>query len=169
LASVGKIIFVPDWSMNNEHVWWGMDITPCVLNFAPIRRNPRYQFQRKLVCYQNRFWRFDEENNWHPCRIRNPDSPVAQSVICASFKMSRSTKYSISNRGTGGVISCGIIAYRKVNTVELHFSVLFGKASHLDMQKIRTIGFFKNRLHCSFEIEKNYTHNFLATYLFTYK
>jgi len=76
-------------------------------------------------------------------------------VICASPEMSRSTKYSTSSRGTGGVISCGTIAYRKVNTVELCLSGLSGTAINPDMQKIRIIGlFFKNKLHFPFEVEK---------------
>jgi len=38
-------------------------------------------------------------------------------------------------------------------TVELHLSGLIGMASHLDMQKIRIIGFFfENRLHWQFEV-----------------
>jgi hypothetical protein len=34
---------------------------------------------------------------------------------------------------------------------ELHFSGLIGTTNHPDMQKIRIIGFFKNRLHFQFE------------------
>jgi len=60
-------------------------------------------------------------------------------MICASPEMSTSTKYSTSNRETGGFISCGTIAYRKANTVEFRLSGLFGTAIHPDMQKIRII------------------------------
>ena len=39
------------------------------------------------------------------------------------------------------------------NTVELHLPGLIGTASHLDMQKVRIIGFcFENGLHWEFEI-----------------
>jgi len=42
----------------------------------------------------------------------------------------------------------------KTTTGELHFYGIIGKASHLDMHKIRIIGFFFfNRLFWEFEVE----------------
>jgi hypothetical protein len=47
------------------------------------------------------------------------------------------------------------------NTVELHLSGLIGTAGHLDVQKIRVIGFFfENRLHCQYEVEKSSTNSY---------
>jgi uncharacterized Rossmann fold enzyme len=55
--------------------------------------------------------------------------------------------------------------------VKLLLSRLIGMASHLDIKKIRIIGFFfENRLHWQFEVKKNfYKWLFQATYLFTHK
>jgi len=57
-------------------------------------------------------------------------------------------------------------------TVELHLFRLIGMASHLDMQKIRIIGFFfENRLYWQFEVEKISTNDCFRVhiYLLTYK
>jgi len=49
-------------------------------------------------------------------------------------------------------------------TVELHLSGLIGTASHLDMQKIRIIGFiFQSRLHWQFEVRAVYLRLKLST------
>jgi len=48
----------------------------------------------------------------------------------------------------------------ELNTVELHLCLLIGTTSHLDMQKIRIIGFlFENRLRWQFEVQKEISTN----------
>ena len=54
-------------------------------------------------------------------------------------------------------------------TVKLLLSELIGTASHLDMQKIRIIGFFfENRLHWQFEVEKKILQTAVLGYIIIY-
>ena len=60
--------------------------------------------------------------------------------------------------------------YVKLNlksTVELHLFGLIGTANHLDMQKIRIIGFLlENKLHWQFEVEKKILLTAILGYIF---
>ena len=51
-------------------------------------------------------------------------------------------------------------------TVELHSSRLIGPANYPDVQKIRIIGFFLNRLHWQFEVEKKTTNGHFRLHIY---
>ena len=58
--------------------------------------------------------------------------------------------------------------YYESYRVELHLSGLNGTASHMDMQKIRIIGFFfENKLHLQFEVGK-YIQTDVLGYVYIY-